>query len=117
MLCYQLSTGSSTAFSCSYWLPPTSAGVKQDLKLAAEHFHAAAEDHEALSLANLGYMYLNGLGESIVLYVLEWQCSPFYMFPVPRFQSMLKLCEETLDLYVAIKLDMRVLSIGLARRS
>jgi TPR repeat protein len=40
-------------------------GVVQDLPAAAEHFHAAAEAAEPLSLANLGYMYLHGLGACI----------------------------------------------------
>lgn len=38
------------------------AGVRQDLRAAGEHFHAAAEDGESLSAANLGWMYLHGIG-------------------------------------------------------
>lgn len=37
-------------------------GVKQDLAAAAEHFLAAAGEHDLLSMSNLGLMYLHGLG-------------------------------------------------------
>jgi TPR repeat protein len=36
--------------------------VPQDFAKAGEHFHAAAEASEPLSMANLGFMYLHGLG-------------------------------------------------------
>ena len=47
--------------SCTPLHPPQ-RGVRQDLATAREHFAAAAEDGDSLSLANLGYMYFKGLG-------------------------------------------------------
>lgn len=37
-------------------------GISRDLAKASEHFHAAAEGSDPMSMATLGFMYLHGLG-------------------------------------------------------
>jgi TPR repeat protein len=51
----------------------------QDFLLASEHFHAAAEHGDPLSIANLGLMYAHGIGTSCSVYMST--CPAIYECP------------------------------------